>query len=438
MRRKSVARYTVYNVLGQAVPLVVGLAAMPIITKALGDTRFGLLALMWAIIGYFSVLDLGLGRATTKFVAEALAGHDSARAQQVAGFTAASQTALGILGGAVLAAIAPWVVSDLLRVPPDLTREAIGAFRWLGLSVPFVVLSLNLRAVLEGAQRFDLANLIRAPNGVLAFAIPAAAAFLGVRLPGIVALLLGLRVATCWASWIAIRAALPGFRFEFRPTRDLVRPLLGYGGWVAVSNVVSPILTYLERFILAAVAGVGAVAYFAAPYEAISRLLIVPASLAGGLFPVLSVPLVAGGRADAERLLARSVRSLWVLLGGPVIVALLFSAPLLRLWLGPAYAAQGATGLAILAVGMLIIGLAHVPGVFLHGQGRPDLPAIFHLIELPIYIALAWWCVRAYGVTGAALAWTLRVTLDAVLLFAAASKVGRFRLSRLLGISITS
>jgi len=116
-------------------------------------------------------------------------------------------------------------------------------------------------------------------------------------------------------------------------------------------------------------------------------------------------------------------------------VVMLFSRPLLELWLGPAYAAQGATSLAILAAGMLIIGLAHVPSIFLYGQGRPDLPAIFQLVELPIYIALVWWLVRAYGVTGAALAWTLRVTLDAVLLFAAARTVGRFRLRSLLGVS---
>ncbi len=434
---QRVARYTVYNILGQAVPLVAGLAAIPIIARSLGDTRFGVLALMWAIIGYFSLLDLGLGRATTKFVAEALAAQDTGRAEQVAAFTAAGQTALAVVAGTVLAAFTPWLVTRLLGVPAELRIEAEQAFRWLALSVPFVVLSLNLRAVLEGAQRFDLVNLIRAPNGVLAYAIPAVAARLGIGLAGIVAFLLALRVVTCWATWIAIRRALPGFRWEFRPARKLVRPLLGYGGWVAVSNAVTPILTYLERFVLGAVAGVGAVAYFAAPYEAISRLLLVPASLAGGLFPIVSVPLVEARRAETERLLARSVRSLWVLLGGPVILVVLFSGPLLALWLGPVYAARGATGLAILAVGMLIIGLAHVPGIFLYGQGRPDLPAIFSLIELPVYVALSWWCVRTYGITGAALAWTLRVTLDAVLLFAAARKVGRFRLSSLLGFSIT-
>jgi len=432
---QRVARNTLYNILGQAVPLVVGVVAIPIITRSLGDARFGLLALMWAIIGYFSLLDLGLGRATTKFVAEALSAHDTRRASQVAAFTAAGQTALGILGGVLLGTLIPWLVSDLLRVPEGLRVEAEQAFRWLALSVPFVVLSLNLRAVLEGAQRFDLANSIRAPSGVLGFAVPAVAASLGSGLPGIVALLLALRVVACAATWIAIRVALPAFRWELRPTRDLVRPLLAYGGWVAVSNLVGPVLTYLERFVLGAVVGVSAVAYFAAPYEAISRLLIVPASLAGGLFPVVSVPLQEDRRAEAARLLGRSVRSLWALLGAPAVVVMLFSGALLRVWLGPTYAAQGATALAILAAGMLIIGLAHVPSVFLYGQGRPDLPAIFQVLELPIYVALAWTCVRAYGVTGAALAWTLRVTLDAVLLFAAARKVGRFPLKTLLGLS---
>src|SRR5437867_12982614 len=117
---QPVARHTLYNILGQALPLAVGLVAIPILTRSLGDTRFGLLALMWAIIGYFSVLDLGLGRATTKFVAEALGAGDAPRARHVAGFTAAAQTALGVLGGVVLAAATPWLVADLLRVPTEL------------------------------------------------------------------------------------------------------------------------------------------------------------------------------------------------------------------------------------------------------------------------------------------------------------------------------
>src|SRR5258705_1876068 len=314
----GLARNTIFNVLGQAVPLVVGLVCIPILTKTLGDIRFGLLALMWTIVGYFSLLDLGLGRATTKFVAQALGAADPGRARQVAAFTAVGQTAVGVVAGALLAAATSWIVGVLLHVPQDLRGEAERAFRWLALSVPFVVLSLSLRATLEGARRFDLTNLIRAPNGILAFDIRAIAGSLGVSLAGIVALLLALRIVTCAATWMAIRVALPGFRWELRPSREVMRLVLRYGGWVAVVNVVGPILTYLERFVLGAVAGVGAVAYFAAPYEAISRLLILPASLAGGLFPVVSTTLAAERRGDAEYLLGRSVRALAAFLALPV------------------------------------------------------------------------------------------------------------------------
>src|SRR5206468_1875234 len=106
------------------------------------------------------------------------------------------------------------------RVPAGLQDEAQQALRWLALSVPFVVLSLNLRAVLEGAQRFGLANLIRVPHGVLGFVIPAVAGALGVRLPGFIALLLALRIVSCLATWLAVRAVLPGFRWELRPARE--------------------------------------------------------------------------------------------------------------------------------------------------------------------------------------------------------------------------
>ena len=69
--------------------------------------------------------------------------------------------------------------------------------------------------------------------------------------------------------------------------------------------------------------------------------------------------------------------------------------------------------------------LAYIPYYLLQGVGRPDLTAKFHLLELPIHIALVWFMVTHFGLPGAALAWTLRVTLDFVLLLVAACWVTR-------------
>jgi O-antigen/teichoic acid export membrane protein len=66
------ARNTLFNLIGQGLPLVVAVVTIPLIIQGLGIDRFGLLSLAWVVLGYFAIFDLGLGRATTKFVAEAL------------------------------------------------------------------------------------------------------------------------------------------------------------------------------------------------------------------------------------------------------------------------------------------------------------------------------------------------------------------------------
>jgi O-antigen/teichoic acid export membrane protein len=410
-------------------PLLVGLVAIPIITRALGPARFGLLALIWAMVGYFGVLDFGLGRAATRFVAASLARGDVPSLTGAATFTLVTQTVLGIVAGLALALLAPALSQRVLAVPPALQAEATAALRVAAATVPLVGLSLGARAILEGARRFDLVNWIRTPAGVAVLVLPAVAAPAGVALPGIVLLLFLARVATAYASLIAVRRALPGLRWDLRASRTVAPRVLGYGAWVAVSNVLSPLLTYLERFILSARVGVESVAYYAAPYEAVTRLLIVPSGVASAVFPALGT----GGDRRDEAVLQRWLRYVLLVLAPPVIVLIVFARPVVRLWLGEAYAPRSGLALAILGAGVLANGLAHLPYVYLLARDRPDLPAKFHALELPLYVVAAWQLVGAFGVAGAAAAWTLRVLFDAVLLGSAVWKIGGPAPARLLG-----
>lgn len=413
----GIARNARWNAVGQGIPLLVGLAAIPITAQALGPARFGLLGLIWAVLGYAGALDLGLGRATTKFVAEHLSRGDHTTLRRVATVAVTGQLVLGSLAGLLLFMATPLLVDRVFHVPAALAAESRLAFRLLALSVPLVVGSLGLRAILEAAQRFDLVNLIRMPTSILVFVVPAVVAPLGGSLGAIVALLAAVRLAGALAFAFSLGRAIPGFRWDWQEGRSALRTLLGYAGWVAISNTINPLLAYLERFILGSLAGVAAVAYYAAPYEAVTRLLIVPASLASALFPVFS----DSGTGDAarvrhERLFQRAVRLVLIALCAPIVVIIGCAGPLMTAWLCAEYAARGAPALAILAAGVLINALAHLPAAYLLGRGRPDLPAKFHIVELGLYAVGAWLLVRAFGVTGAALAWTGRVALDAALL----------------------
>ncbi|WP_254388635.1 polysaccharide biosynthesis C-terminal domain-containing protein [Thermanaeromonas sp. C210] len=108
-----------------------------------------------------------------------------------------------------------------------------------------------------------------------------------------------------------------------------------------------------------------------------------------------------------------------------------FAHDALGLWLGSDFATESSRVLQILGIGVLFNSLAQIPYTLLQGVGRPDVPAKFHLLELPLYVGIAWFLINRWGITGAAASWALRVTLDAALLFGAAFQICRLSKSLL-------
>jgi O-antigen/teichoic acid export membrane protein len=211
----------------------------------------------------------------------------------------------------------------------------------------------------------------------------------------------------------------PSVRASISGERKVVRALLVYGGWVTVSNTVSPLMTYVDRFFIGAMVSMTAVGYYTAPYEAINRATVIPGSLTATIFPAFSSLDASGSQQRLEELCVRSLKSLLLFLGPILFQVVFFAREILNLWLGPEFAANGTLVLQLLAVGMLINALAFVPLGLLHGLGRPDLSAKFHLLELPLYVVTLTYFLKHMGISGASLAWTLRACADTGLHFGA-------------------
>ena len=419
------ARNTLLNFFGQAVPLVIGVITIPFIVRGLGTERFGLLSLAWVVLGYSSVFDLGLGRATTKFVAESLAKGERNKIPYVVWTAVTGQALLGLLVGIGLIAITPLLVKRVLNIPPNLIKEAKVTFYFLSLSVPIVMISRSFRGVLEASQRFDLVNAVRIPVSSCAFLLPLIGVLLGIGLTEIVALIMLVNFGALVAFMLLNFHLAPELK-RYSLSFALFPRLFSFGGWITVTNVVSPILVYLDRFLIGSLLSIAAVAYYSAPYEAMTRLTIIAGSLAMTLFPAFSS---LDGVKDNRRfmiLFVHSIKCIFLALVPIVVGIWLFAREILLLWLGPDFAVESTGVLQILALGVLVNSLARIPIALLQGGGRPDLPAKFHLFELPLYIGTLWLFVNKWGVIGAATSWTLRVTLDAFLLFAGAFITYRF------------
>jgi O-antigen/teichoic acid export membrane protein len=406
------ARGILFSLAGAGAPAVLALFAIPRIAAALGTERFGILALAWTVIGYATFLHLGLGRAVARDTAEAGEGGEALRATV---WTAMLMTlAMGVAGGAVLFAGAPGVVA-LLHVPPALADEATGAMRVLACAVPFTVSMPVLSGVLEARRRFDLVNAVVVPSALATYLGPVAAlAFTGGLVP-LVAVLAAARVGA-WAGYLALclREA-PELRTRPAFRRDVARPLLHYGGWTTVSAALSPLLVYLDRFVVGALVSASAVAYYSTAQEMVLRMGMVSGAVVGVLFPAFA--RVADERGRLAGLLESGVDAVLLLVLPVTLLLAAFAGDLLRLWMGPAYAAAGGPVLAWLALGLLVNGLAKVPSTMIQAVGRPDLTARLHLVELPLFVLVLGGLVWRWGLEGAAVAWVARVTGDAVALY---------------------
>src|SRR2546426_11408042 len=72
----KVFRGSTYGTLGQLAVLASAFVATPFLVRMLGAERYGVLALVSLVVGYFLYTDLGMGSASTRFAADAIGQQD--------------------------------------------------------------------------------------------------------------------------------------------------------------------------------------------------------------------------------------------------------------------------------------------------------------------------------------------------------------------------
>lgn len=419
---RLLARNTFLNLVGHGAPALVALVAFPLLIQGLGTARFGVLTLAWMAIGYFGLFDLGLGRALTQLVAERLGSGCEEDLPSPVWTALLLMALLGIVGGAVLALFAPWLVQRVFSIPSELRSESIQVIRLLAFSLPWVISTAGLRGVLEAMQRFDMVNAVRLPMGVFTFLGPLLVLPFSSSLVAVVAVLLAGRVVAWLAHLLLCLRALPALCTRTRVQWKGVTPLLRLGGWMTVSNVVSPLMVYFDRFLIAMLLSLTAVAYYVTPYEAVVKLWLIPGALLGVFFPAFVASFVQDRRRMTV-LFDQAVRAIFVVLFPVTLVLVTFAPEGLNLWLGDEFARNSTRVLRWLAVGVFINSVGQVPFVALQGAGRPDITGKLHLLELPFYFAALWWMTGRSGIEGAAIVWVGRVVLDAAVLFTTANRL---------------
>jgi O-antigen/teichoic acid export membrane protein len=416
--RMSLKRSALWNLIGSLTPMAMGLVTIPYLIGQVGVEAFGILTLIWSLIGYFSVFDFGIGRALTQQVSRHRSEGLATEIPALVKIGLQFMLVTGTLGGIVLVGAAHQLGYHWLNVSAPLRDITAHCLLIAAVGIPLTTITSGLKGVLEGYEDFRVSSILRLLLGVLNFGLPAITALvLGPSLAYMVFSLVIARLLILVAHVAAIHGRISVLVITRVASLSLERTmaLLRFGAWMTASNIIGPLMVTADRFVISFVLGASVVAYYTVPFDLIVRLLIIPAALTGALFPRFAY-LFRRDKADVRALYCRSHR---VVLAGMSAICLVMAVGShwgLSLWVGQAFAERSWTIASVLAVGLLFNSMAQVPHTALQAAGDVKTTSLIHLGEFVAYLPVLFLALRLFGLMGAAIAWVLRTTADYALL----------------------
>ena len=411
--RAGIRRNTLINLVGSSLPIVVSLATVPLYLDVLGLGPYGILIIVWALLGYFGAFDFGLGAAVAHRIAQ-LPRSRSAERSTVVSTALVLGVVVGLVGGVVLYGIGRIVV-DITPMDETVRAQTLRALPLLALAIPIANAFWLLIGAFEGLERFVTANALIVTSVVSGQLVPLGIAFAtDGDLTWVIAAIVAVSALNCALASVVCTRAVPlgtGRIFDGVMARSLAR----FGGWIMTTALIQAFFVTADKLVIGAMIGPRAVAQYGIPSNLVNRLVILPASLRRTLFPRLS----RLDQADARSVQDASLLPLAAIMVPITVIGIFAIEPFLSLWVGESVARVSGPVGQILLLGFWLNTIAVIPFTYLQARRRPDLPAKFNLLEVPLYLALLWTGLEVMGIEGAAWAWTARTLVDAALLFGA-------------------
>jgi O-antigen/teichoic acid export membrane protein len=191
--------------------------------------------------------------------------------------------------------------------------------------------------------------------------------------------------------------------------------MLRFGLYSAAVTLLGLAQMHLEKLLLAQAMTASAVGWYGVSFT-LSRLpAIIPGASGQALLPAMSRLQALSDPRPLARLYYRSLWTLGRVLAPLALLTALAGPPFLTFWAGPEYGRHSTPALQILLAGCVVDGISYAPRILLAAMGVPDRILRIQAPVLPLYFGTAWYLVGRWGIAGAAAAWTLRASAEALL-----------------------
>lgn len=403
-----------WNLIGSILPMLVGVVCIPFLLKNLGVEKFGVLTLIWTLIGYFNIFDFGIGRALTYSISNLKSESNPNKMYDEVKMGLKFLLITGFIGGILLSILSKQLSFKWLNVNSVYQGEALYSILVSAIGIPFTTYTSGLRGILEGFEEFKIVNILKLNLGVLSFLLPVLSiVFFGDSLIVVVVGLVLIRVFVLFLHHIFVFKKISLDKVLSAETNINIKKneMFRFGAWMTLSNIVSPLMVNADRFFISFFLGASVVAFYTVPFDLVIRLLIIPAAFTGVLFPRFS-SLLSAKHTDTAALYKKSLMTVFRVMLLVTIITITFSYIGLKFWINEEMANKSYKILIVVSIGVFFNSMAQVPHSLIQAAGKVKLTSILHIFEFFIYVLLLVFMLNKMGLIGAAITFSLRSIVD--------------------------
>jgi O-antigen/teichoic acid export membrane protein len=397
---------TVATIVSVLIPGLLGLWSLKPLLEMLGGETFTILSFFWVYTSHLGFFDLGISRNLGIELPKLPNGEKSKLVNQSIR-KAFEYSLIGVVVVALLLFVIP------IFNPQFSVVSQFRVFVVLIVWVPLAVIQMIVRGVFEASESFISAAVFRAYNQSVLFLVPWVMACWGHH--DIFQIVLVITVAR-------VLSLLPSFYWLMRQySLELIKKIEDQAvvihrnnQWITLSNVSGIVNGSLDRFVLLSLLGAQAIGAYVFAQDFGIRILVLSSSFALVLLPFFS------------RNQTKLQNHIWVKRGSGLILLSHIGLGLI-LFFGQTYLKHGFTNMPlaqdvidffwIFLLGITANGIGHILLSALHSHRELKRPALWHVISALLYIPLLYWVLQVFGLTGAAVLWSVRSVIDTIVVY---------------------
>ena len=405
------------SLFGYAVPMVISMVTTPIVLKALGISAYGLISLVNVIIGYLTVMDMGLDLPITKYLAEYRAKVDNESANQMLNNALQLYFIIGVIGMLVIIVTSNFFAHRVFNVPDHMLSQAVKVFQLAGIGFLGSVAMSWGRAVSMGVQRFEITHGVSIITNLAGILLGLWMIRLGYGVVGFVFMRVLSSLFAGIGYWLFVRHVLPFYRFKLGFDRETLIRVRGYIGYGAINRFISGLVSGLDKTLISAWLGIAAAGIYSMPFMLVSSLGYMISYMLGFLIPISSELHSIGEIEKLKEIFTRSTRFISALASMVFIPILIFGDLFITLWVGAEIGYKTRHILTLLALsGVFSTLFVSLPINIIVGIGRIKQFTQYCTVRA---VVLAFGCyilIKPFGIEGAGIALLLTNIVDFIFL----------------------